>query len=285
MFVLMVCFAPMLLGQTESLVEVPVTISDKAGNVLNELGKSELSVTVDGKPVSVVSVEKETLPLLYVIAVDNSGSMRQQLGEIVATAKALVAMNSDSERAALMRFVGRKQIQMTGTFTTDQQKLNRVADNFYVEGGQTVIIDPIFMSAKVFAAMPTGGDFAKGVVVISDGEDRDSEAKLEQVFELTQKHKVRVYFIGLFEELQSASRGDAKKLILNLTTSTGGYAVFPKKKGNLPEAAKAIGTALRSRLIVKFLVPVESKRGSRIEMRLAKESTRKDLNFSYNPVY
>ncbi|MEQ1642997.1 MAG: VWA domain-containing protein [Pyrinomonadaceae bacterium] len=284
-FVFLVFSVPVLLGQSESLAELPLTVANKEGNAIGDLTKDDLVATMNGKPISIVALEKVSLPMLYVLAVDNSGSMRQQLDAIVAATKALIATNSGSDRAAVMRFVGRTQTQMTGVFTSDKQKLFKVADNFYIEGGQTVIIDPIFLAAKVFAAMPSSSDFAKSVVVISDGEDRNSEATLEQLFELTHKQKVRVYFIGLVEDLDSSARGSAKKFIQDLTSSTGGFAVFPKKKGNLSESAKAIGTALRSPFVLKFMVPAETKRGSKIEIRLAKESPLKDASFSYNPIY
>ena len=84
----LICF-----GQTESSVKkndiqspsekINLIVTDKEDNVVNNLTKEEISLFIDGKEETNFTLEKETIPLLFMISVDNSGSLRLLLDDML----------------------------------------------------------------------------------------------------------------------------------------------------------------------------------------------------------
>src|SRR5215213_1913404 len=150
-------------------------VTDKKGDFINDLAKDDISVLIDGKEQTNFTLERETLPLLYMISVDNSGSMRVYLDEIIAAAKTIVGKNKAEDLTSLMRFVSADKIKPLDKFSSDRNYLSNILDGYYIEGGQTALIDAIYKSVEIVAAQKAPHEnFRRAVVVISDGEDRDS---------------------------------------------------------------------------------------------------------------
>ena len=120
--------------------------------------------------------------------------------------------------------------------TQDEQLLKQTIDNLYVEGGQTTLLDAIQMIADRLGEKAGGPDFSDRVIIlITDGEERTSVVRQKQLLQKLSELKIRVYAIGLVQQLSSeggftrpSKRSKAVELLKDITKETGGRVVFPK---------------------------------------------------------
>ena len=263
-------------------------ITDKDNKFVTGIGKEELSIFVDGKELVVESIAQKASPIIYIMAVDNSGSMHPIMAALIEAASAMIKTN-DGDFVAIMRFVSKDKISITPAFSKDPKYLMSVIDGFYNEGGQTALTDAIFESVKVVSEQKGVGEgFEREVVVFSDGEDRISDHKEAELKDLLRQVNVRVFFVGLINELEGYSglwgkgpKEKAKKYIETVTNMSGGASIFPKKNDRLSEVAKQIAALMKTKYVLAFKTDGKLDQNAKIEVKLVKGSTRKDLTISF----
>lgn len=272
-------------------VKLSLLAVSKDGIAINDLRKDELAVTVDGKKVDDFSMEFQSRPSIYVLAVDNSGSLRTVFRDVMDGAKSIYAETKVKNLVLPMRFVGRDNIQVAEKFSSDSAFLDSQLNLFFVEAGQTALIDAIYKSVQILAGQNNvSPDYRKAIVVISDGEDRDSYYSTRQLQEIIAKENIQVFFVGLLEFLSKDNGfigkspiSKSKEFIETVTKESGGFALYPKAKG-LADAAKSIGDLLNNEylLTVKIAGPVAQQ--PKIEIKLAPNGNRKDVTFRLKTV-
>src|SRR5215210_1800570 len=94
---------------------VEVVLTGGKGRAAPEFTREDVRVYVDGVERPVVSFEKKVLPVSYGLVVDNSGSLRSQIGRVAAAAKYLVGQNGPDDEAFVVRFVSSDNIQILRT--------------------------------------------------------------------------------------------------------------------------------------------------------------------------
>ncbi len=90
----------------------------------------------------------------------------------------------------------------------------------------------------------------RALVLVTDGEDRASYLKLEELLKYLRAIDVQVFAIGLVQELDKqggfirrSPREQAAKLLDTLAAETGGRVFYPKKLEQLNDAVTAIKTS------------------------------------------
>ena len=181
--------------------------------------------------------------LSYGIVVDNSGSYRQILERVIEAAKNLVEANTAEDETFLVRFVNSDKIKLLQDFTASKNEIHEAADEMFVEGGLTAILDAIDFSARHLAANAgqDGAPRAKILVLITDGDDRQSTVKIENVLKFLKDNQIRVFALGLSEEKVST------RILDRLTRETGGKKFVPKTRAEVPAAVQELASAIRAR--------------------------------------
>lgn len=289
LFILTVSFA--FAQETQNTTSLNLTATDKSDNFIGDLQKEDLSLVIDGKPQKIVSLEKTESPLIYALAVDSSGSMRLIFEDIIEGAKAVVSQNKPDDETMLISFISSDKIRATNGFSADKNALHGVLARFYVEGGQTALIDTVYMAITKAAGHKKGDgrNYARAVLVLTDGEDRDSGYSEQQLFELIRKENVQVFFIGLTDAAPNASnslKNKSKSFMKRVAEESGGAVISPKRAKNLPEKANQIMPLMRTQYRVIYTPSAtaagETKGESpEIEVNLSKESKRKDVKFYF----
>ncbi|MEO8572964.1 MAG: VWA domain-containing protein [Pyrinomonadaceae bacterium] len=186
------------------------------------------------------SIEKH--PLSYGLVVDNSGSFRMLLDKVIAVVSDVVEENQAEDEAFLVTFVDAPKIVFRQEFTYKNSELNDAAQNMFVEGGQTAIVDAVKSAALYLEAnAKTDPARSRALVLVTDGEDRASEASIEDVLKILKAANIRVFTIAM---------SDGKvvtKIIDRLSKDTGGLVVTPKRSTELAAAAKQIAVAMRTK--------------------------------------
>src|SRR5204863_1072615 len=178
--------------------------------------------------------------IAYGILLDNTGSMRSQFKIVNELGKAIVHQVHDHGPVSLFDFHsagtgrGAKAVAtLRLEASQDEQLLNRTIDNFYVEGGQTTLLDAIeFIEQALNQSAP---DTNKVIVLITDGEDRTSTTDQKKLIKQLKEQKIAVFAVGLVQQLDNDSglirvspRAKAIELLKSITKETGGRVVFPK---------------------------------------------------------
>lgn len=255
------------------LVNVNVRVLDRNGRPVNNLPQKEFKVFEDGVPQQIDFFEKADVPTNYGIVVDNSGSMRQLLDKVVEAGKVLINTNKPADESMIIRFVGRDKIEIEQPFTSNKVDLIDALDNLYIEGGQTAIIDAVYLAVENIDEyeknQKDGAPKRRALILVSDGEDRNSYYNEKQLFELLRESEVQIYAIGFIDELSKeggfiskSPRDKAKSFLERIATESGGKAYFPSNAAALPDLAREISNELRTQYSIGYIPSNDKKDGT-----------------------
>jgi Ca-activated chloride channel family protein len=184
----------------------------------------------------------EKAPVSYGFVVDNSGSLRQFLDRMTTLVSDIVEDNGAEDEAFLVSFVSTEKIVLRQEFTNRKSEIDDAAQNMFIEGGHTAILDALKSSADYLSlnARADAGR-SRALVLITDGEDRASGSKIEDVIKLLKEQNIRVYVIAIAPEKVYL------KIPERLAKETGGSVLTPKTTKDLTKAAKDIAAAIRTK--------------------------------------
>lgn len=251
------------------LVNLNVRVVDRSNRPINGLQQSEFKIFEDNAEQRIEFFSKSEVPTNYALVIDNSGSLRQQLEKVIEAGKIIVNTNRPADETSVIRFVSRDKISIEQPFTANKVDLNDALENLYVEGGQTAIIDAVYLAAEQvdnYEKVRGGNDRKRrALVLVTDGEDRDSFYNEAQLFELLRETDVQIYVIGLIGDLSKeggfiakSPQGKAKAFLERLTSETGGKAYFPTSTSEYAGLAADIGSELRMQYSIGY-IPTNDK--------------------------
>ena len=116
-----------------------------------------------------------------------------------------------------------KNSQLTQDFTDNVQLLSAGVHELN-DGGGTALYDAIYKACKDKLHERSDHPVRKAIIVISDGEDNQSEVTRAQAIEMAQRSEVLIYAIST-DDSGLILRGD--KVLEDLASATGGRAFFP----------------------------------------------------------
>ena len=245
-------------------------VIDRFNQPIGNVGREAFRVYEDGVQQEIFQVSREEVPISYGVTVDNSGSMRSQIDKVIEATKTIINSNKPGDETFLVRFIASDKIETLQDFTSSKQALNDALDNMFIEGGQTAIIDAVYLSAE-HASQYKKGDIddrrRRALILVTDGEERDSYYNREQLFAKLREEDVQIFVIGFVNELESqdgniirkSSRGKAQEFLDRLAKETGGRTFYPSSLSELPGIANEIIRDLRTQYVVSYN-PTNKKR-------------------------
>jgi Ca-activated chloride channel family protein len=274
-----------------NLVQLHVRVIDRNNRPIDNVAQDQFHVFEDGALQTITSFTREEVPISYGLAVDTSGSLRSQLQSVIDAGKTIINSNKKGDETFLVRFISSDKIETVQDFTANKDLLTDGLDSFYIEGGQTAIIDAVYLSAEHVSEYKRGDNSdrrRRALIVITDGEDRNSFYKQEQLFARLREEDVQIFVIGFVNELdkdagfiRKSPKEKATTLINKLATETGGRAFFPESISELPQIANEIIRDLRTQYVLSYspsnnaqdgtyrAIKVSVDQGSSVEKRIA----------------
>ncbi len=254
-------------------VNLNVRVISRANRPVNNLRQDEFKVYEDNVLQPVTSFTRAEVPTNYSLVLDNSGSLRTQLDKIIEAGKIIINTNKPEDESSVIRFVSSDKIEIVQDFTPSKTDLNEALDNLYVEGGQTAIIDAVYLAAeKVDQYEKTRNPNDKkrrALILVSDGEDVSSFYKEQQLFDLLREADVQIFTVGFVNELSKeggfigkSKQSKAKEFMERLARETGGKSYFPNSINELGGIAQDIASELRTQYIVSYSPTNDKKDGS-----------------------
>lgn len=255
------------------LVNLNVRVIDRNSRPVNGIKQGEFKIFEDNEPQDIQFFSVSEVPTNYGILVDNSGSLRPQLEKVIEAGKILIGTNRPADETMVIRFISRDKITIEQNFTSNKTDLNDALDNLYIEGGQTAIRDAVYLAAEKVSEYEKdrGKDDRKrrALILVSDGEDRDSYYSEAQLFEMLRESDVQIYTIGFVSDLSKdagliskSPQGKAKEFLQKLATETGGKAYFPASTAELAGLAKEIASELRTQYSIGYSPSNDRKDGT-----------------------
>jgi VWFA-related protein len=227
---------PSTMKVTVKVVNVPTTVRDKHGKIVNNLSKDDFLLEEDGRPQTVRYFAHDTdLPLTLGLLVDTSLSQRRVLEqERHASYTFLDQMLHQAKDGAFVIHFDH-EVELLQDLTSNRQKLESALQSLQVAsnssgnnnggnqggngggypgggypggrgqgrhhgygggGGGTQLYDAAYLASDELMKKQQG---RKALIILSDGVDRGSKIGLETAIETTQKADTIVYSI-LFKE-------------------------------------------------------------------------------------
>ena len=125
-----------------------VRVIDRNNRPINNLTQKEFQIFEDNIPQTIESFSKGEVPTNYSLVIDNSGSLRMQLEKVIEASKIIVNTNRQDDETSVIRFVSSDKIEIVQEFTSSKVDITDALDNLYTEGGQTAIIDAVYLAAE-----------------------------------------------------------------------------------------------------------------------------------------
>jgi len=265
---------PFTIGVSVDLVIVHTTVLDKSGHFVNGLKKESFRVTEDGAPQAVTYFSQEDVPVSLGIVIDTSGSMRGKIELVTKASLALIKASNPEDQVFLIGF--NDQVELLEDFTNDIDAITDSLENTIVSGG-TALYDAIYLAVQ---KAQKGIKPKKALVVISDGEDKDSYYKLEEMVSKVQESDVQVYCIGflseapkkgLFGRWSKSIPEKAHDALERISTDTGARAYFPGKLTEIGTIVAEIAHELRNQYSIGYISSNTARDGTYRRLRVSLE--------------
>jgi Ca-activated chloride channel homolog len=232
-------------------VNVLFIATDKHGKFVRDLNQNDFHILDDHKPPqAILNFRRETdLPLHMGLLVDVSGSVNSRFDfeQQAATSFMQHTLRVGFDKAFVMGF--NAHTQMAQDFTDDVTLLSSSVHKLH-DGGGTALYDAVYHVCKEkFMKDRPDHPARKAIIIVSDGEDNQSDISKAQAIEMAQRAEVIIYAIST-DDSGLVMRGD--KVLEQLAEATGGRAFFPFKMKDITHSYAAIEDELRSQYVVSY---------------------------------
>jgi VWFA-related protein len=175
------------------LINVTASVTDDSGRFVSNLTKGDFTLYEDGKVQEITHFSNERVPVSLGILLDASGSMTP---DKMASARAAIDrfifdLLGKEDELFFVEFANSPRI--TQHWTTDRRAISRAVARVNPAGG-TAIYDAI---ADALPFAEAGQNRKKALLVISDGNDTNSNTGVTELRQLIRESEVLVYALGV----------------------------------------------------------------------------------------
>ena len=237
--------------QSTEEVVLNATVVDQNLQLVENLDKSDFQVYEDGVPQTILGFKREDIPVSLGILIDSSGSMYNKVDAVRTAALDLIKASNASDETFIVNFSEEAYIDQD--LTSDVGKLRDALNLFHVAGG-TAIYDTVIASADYLSQ--NAKKPKQVLLIITDGDDRDSTSTLEQTIRRVQDlDGPVVYCIGLLfgsDDMDRTSKNHSRKVLQELADQTGGIAFFPKRVEDVDAITNQVAADIRSQYTISY---------------------------------
>ena len=260
-------------AQNERLV-LHASVVYEGKQPLPTLEARDFAVLIDKEPQKLVSFNHGNEPVSVGILVDISGSAsrtsKDTLTYIADGIERLVRVGNPQNEYFVAAFHAKPGL--VHAWTNDSQAIRGklLALEFK---GVSAFYDGLYKSIEY---VKTGRHQKKVVIVLSDGQDNNSDKSFKDVREYLKESDVVLYAIGLldYESAGSALGQEGSSILAELTKVSGGSTLMPltdqsmSKANAINEAFEQIGTDVRSQyeLVVESPQPATPRKWRKLKV-------------------
>lgn len=247
------------------LVTVITSVTDPAGNQVNDLTQKDFTLYEDNAPQDIAGLYREgQLPLRLIFLFDTSSSIKHRFDfEQRAAARFFRQVMQPGDRGAIMSVSSDPRMEIG--FTESEDQLVGTLAQLKPQGA-TALYDALIAAARYLR--PSEGRHV--MVVLSDGTDTVSSSTLAQALAEIQKSDAVIYGVHSTGVAPSANVQDlAGEFVLKaMCEDTGGRAFFPpiyedqkRESRDLDEIYKRLAAEVRAQFVLTYYSKNEPKQG------------------------
>jgi Ca-activated chloride channel family protein len=210
-----------------------------------------IALTFLGAVPALAQSKPDGLSVSYGLLLDNSGSMRDDIKYITAAARVIISANTPSDETFIIRFISSDKLEKVQELTRDKATLLTKLRGFEAEGGQSAIIDALYVSAEYLGQKSSDLAVRRSLVIITDGDDRHSYYKLDVLLALLREKQISVYVLGYVSKVkkeEGQKRYEKAVAFLNkLVQESDGKLILVEKAKEIEDKAMDLVNTLHSK--------------------------------------
>jgi len=228
------------------LVLLQATVVDGRGSAVTDLDRTAFTLYENRKRQPIEVFRREDVPVSIGLLIDNSGSMRTLRPKVEAAALAFARASNPMDELCVVNFADKVDLDVP--FTSDLTVLERRIARVDSIGG-TALWDALDTAQSYV------GDHAtrprKALLVITDGNDNASVARLTSVVRQAQHREIVVHAVGLFGG-DTAKTVHGRRDLEQLTRDTGGNAYFPVATDQIGTVVVDLARQIRNQYVIAY---------------------------------
>ena len=237
-------------ASSSELVVLPVVVTGRDDAYVAGLTAERFSVFDNGRQQEISLFSNEDTPISAAIVIDDSGSMRGKIGQVLAATMAFARSSNPDDELFVIEFNdGVRDALEDGAVSARDPQALETALRTLKPTGQTALYDALLFALE---RLERASRARKVIVLMSDGGDNVSRARLDDVLARARRSNVTIYTIGLFEPGAPDTNPDVLK---KLAETTGGERYLPKSPGPLLAACERIAREIRSGYTLGYVPP------------------------------
>jgi VWFA-related protein len=229
------------------LVVLNVSVFDKDGKIVRDLGKSAFSVYENGEKQALSTFRQEDVPISLGLIIDTSASMTDKRDRVASAALSMVKASNPDDEVFIINF--NESAVLSKEFTNNIKDLENSLRNLDPKG-ETAMRDALLLGIEHLRHRAHRDK--KVLLVVTDGEDNSSMETQAHLVEVAQQNDVIIYAIGLLGAEEPASAARAKKQLGELTVQTGGQSWFPTDVAEIANITPQIAHEIRNQYILAY---------------------------------
>jgi VWFA-related protein len=226
--------------RTEAVL-VPLVVT-RGGQFVRGLKQQDFEVLEDGVAQPIASLVSEDAPLELVLAIDVSGSMEKALVEVKPAVKLLLSRLRPGDAATL---VGFNDTMFVAAEREKDRRTREEAVDLLTSWGGTALYDATIRTLDM-VSRETG---RKGLVIFSDGDDRNSLTKRTAALARVQASDAMLYTIGFGS---GSTVPQLRASLEDYARATGGKPYFPNNTAELDGIFTEIVTELANQYVLSY---------------------------------
>ena len=264
-----------------SAISLAVTVQNRAGKYINDLTEEDFSIFENEEQQEITYFSQNyDAPLSLTVLLDVSGSMaiQDKLRESKEALRYLVSFLLDEHDELSLLIFADGEVEVAAPFSHYRNEFLSVLENTEAYG-QTALNDAVAVSPE-FANR--GRNEKRGLLLITDGIENDSQFSLEQSIDAAKKVDIPIYTIGYKIPLKEQVLKKYKRSPSLTTTGivdsldkfsriTGGKAYFINQEKELKAALRTI----KNDLSLQYILGYTSYKNPENEYRTIRVSTSK----------
>jgi Ca-activated chloride channel family protein len=280
------------IGVKVDLVMMHTSVFDRENRFIDGLTQDRFKVYEDGEPQKIQSFSREDVPVSMGILIDLSGSMRDRMEQVKNAALAFIRAGNPDDQTFLVGF--NDKAELLQDYTSDIDEIMNALDRTVVAGG-TALYDAIYLGVE---KARNGVQSKKAIVVITDGVDKDSYFKLNELIAQVQESDVQVFCVGFFKEIpkrnifsdlwrlwSDSEEEKAYDALVRISRETGGKAFFPRETSEIHDIVVEIANELRSQYGIGYFSSNPAMDGAFRKVKIELTGKTKNLQIRHRRGY
>lgn len=232
---------------------VPVSVTDAAGGVVQDLGKDDFRIAEDGKPEPIARMaEAGQSPLQLALLFDLSGSVNHRFEfELQAATRFLEKVCKPGDAVTIISFNEAPQVRLRNSKSLPDAL--RDLTGLLPTENATAFYDSVVESAKLLR-MDATPETRQAAIVLSDGEDNRSDSTIADAIREVQRADAIFYSInpgGRSIRLNEISV-KGQQALAALANETGGTAFVSDQVGDFDGIFGRIATELKAQYLLGY---------------------------------